>query len=144
MFFFCSPFIPSIFNSNSQFYLRRFYNYFIIPEKSTEDSNAMQMIRAGLKSVIIKPEIPAKAVSAGSPDFQQYKLYTFQTMLNRMKQLMRESEELPDVNSKSYNFFIFLELNILYLLSYWLSFAKIRWHNCQSHHCVYCESSEKG
>lgn len=42
-----------------------------MPEKPTEDSEAVPMIKDGLKSGITKPEMPAKALWVGSSKFEQ-------------------------------------------------------------------------
>lgn len=77
-------------------------NYFISHNagKLTEESEVIQLLHTGLKSGIIKPDMPAKFVLAGIPKFQEYKLDTFRTRLNRIKQYMRDNRELADRTRK--------------------------------------------
>lgn len=77
------------FNSN-------YINTVKMPDKLTEDSEAVKLIRAGFQSGIIKQDMTAKAVWSGHPKFMEYKLDTFRTRFNKIKQEMRESTDIPD------------------------------------------------
>lgn len=56
----------------------------------TDDSEVVQMLRKGLTSGQIYPDATAKLIWPSNEKFQVYRLGTFQTRLNKIKQELNE------------------------------------------------------
>lgn len=63
-------------------------------EKLTEQSEVLQLLRTGPKTLTINLELYDKVICAGNPKFQEYKLDKFRTCLYRIEQDTQDNSEL--------------------------------------------------